>query len=76
LDNRLDGITGMIVIDPGSNAYNTLACVGNLQKSFKEGDMLSEDEIMALRRNDQQANMDGIVKPSKKWRKSQKKMYK
>ncbi len=28
-------------------AYDTLACVGNLQKSFKEGDMLSEEEILS-----------------------------
>lgn len=53
-------------------AYDTLACVGNLQKSFKEGDMLSEEEILSLRRNEQQANMDGVVKPSRKWRRSQK----
>lgn len=64
------------VKDKDYAAYNTLACVGNLQKSFKEGDMLSEDEIMSLRRNDQQVNMDGVVKPSRKWRKNQKRMYK
>lgn len=58
------------------NAYNTLACVGNLQKSFKAGDMMSEEEILALRRNEQQTNMDGVVKPSRKWRRSQRKMYK
>lgn len=57
-------------------AYDTLACVGNLQKSFKEGDMLSEEEILSLRRNEQQANMDGVVKPSRKWRRSQRKMRK
>lgn len=57
-------------------AYNTLACVGNLQKSFKAGDMMSEEEILALRRNEQQTNMDGVVKPSRKWRRSQKRMYK
>ena len=57
-------------------AYDTLACVGNLQKSFKEGDMLSEDEILSLRRNEQQANMDGVVKPSRAWRRNQKKLRK
>lgn len=57
-------------------AYNTLACVGNLQKSFKAGDMMSEEEILALRRNEQQPNMEGVVKPSRKWRRSQRKMYK
>ena len=64
------------VTDRNYNAYNTLACVGNLQKSFKEGDMLSEEEILSLRRNDQQANMDGVVKPSRAWRKNQKKLRK
>ena len=64
------------VTDKDYNAYNTLACVGNLQKSFKEGDMLSEEEILSLRRNEQQANMDGVVKPSRKWRRSQKKLRK
>lgn len=53
-----------------------VAYVGNLQKSFKAGDMLSEDEILALRRNEQQANMDGVVKPSRRWRRNQKKLRK
>lgn len=53
-------------------AYDTLACVGNLQKSCKEGDMLSEDEILSLRRNDNQSNMDGVEKPSRRWRRSRK----
>lgn len=51
-------------------AYNTLACVGNLQKSFKAGDMMTEEEILALRRNDQTVGMDGVAKPSRRWRKS------
>lgn len=38
--------------------------------------MLSEEEILSLRRNDQQANMDGVVKPSRAWRKNQKKLRK
>lgn len=62
------------VTDADYNAYNTLACVGNLQKSFAEGDMLSEDEILSLRRNDQLANMDGVEKPSRRWRKHHKKV--
>ena len=64
------------VLDRDYNAYNTLACVGNLQKSFREGDMMSEEEILSLRRNEQQANMDGVVKPSRKWRRSQRKLRK
>ena len=64
------------VTDKDYNAYNTLACVGNLQKSFKEGDMMTEDEILALHRNEQQTNMEGVVKPSRKWRRSQRKLRK
>lgn len=51
-------------------AYNTLACVGNLKKDMKEGAMLSEEEILALQVNHQQTNMDGIVKPSRRWMRS------
>lgn len=38
--------------------------------------MMTEEEILALRRNEQQANMDGVVKPSRKWRRTQKKLRK
>lgn len=60
------------VMDADYDAYNTLACVGNLKKSMKEGDMMSEEEILALQQN-QQANMDGVVKPSKRWSRARKK---
>lgn len=55
------------------NAYNTLACVGNLTKAMKKGDMMTEAEILALQQNTSQANMDGVVKPSRKWQRRQKK---
>lgn len=61
------------VTDDDYNAYNTLACVGNLTKAMKEGDMMSESEILALQQNTQQANMDGVVKPSRKWQRRRKK---
>lgn len=61
------------VTDDDYNAYNTLACVGNLTKSMKEGDMMSEAEILALQQNTSQANMDGVVKPSRKWQRRRKK---
>lgn len=54
-------------------AYNTLACVGNLKKSMKEGDMMSEEEILKLQQNTQQANMDGVAKPSRRWLRNRKK---
>lgn len=57
-------------------AYNTLACVGNLKKSMKEGDMMSEEEILRLQQNTQDANMDGVVKPSRRWQRMRKKQMK
>lgn len=53
------------VTDADYNAYDTLACVGNLQKSVKEGDMLSSAEILALQCN-QPANVEAVTKPSRK----------
>ena len=64
------------VKDSDYNAYDTLACVGNLKKAMEAGNMLTEEEILALQVAGAQANMDGISKPSKKWTRSQKKMAK
>ncbi len=58
------------------DAYNTLACVGNLKKSMREGDMMSEEEILKLQQNTQQVNMDGVNQPSKRWRRMRKKQSK
>ena len=55
------------VKDSDYNAYNTLACVGNLKKAMKEGDMMSEEVILKLQQNTQDANMEGIARPSKRW---------
>ena len=48
------------------NAYDTLACVGNLQKAVKEGDMLSEEEILKLQQNTSDANVEAVKRPSKR----------
>lgn len=40
-----------------------------LKKSMKEGDMMSEEEILKLQQNTQQA----IAKPSRRWMKNRKK---
>ena len=48
-------------------AYDTLACVGNLKKSMKAGDMMSEEEILKLQQNSQQSGMDGVARPSRRW---------
>ncbi|WP_101696662.1 hypothetical protein [Clostridium minihomine] len=53
------------VTDADYNAYDTLACVGNLQKSVKDGDMLSSAEILALQCN-QSANVEAVTQPSRK----------
>jgi len=55
------------VRDRDYNAYDTLACVGNLKHAMKAGDMMSEEEILKLQQNTQDPNMDGIIKPSKRW---------
>ncbi len=65
--------TGWFIRDRDYNAYDTLACVGNLKKSFDKGDMLTEEEILALQCN-QPASMETVAKPSRAYRKSRKKL--
>ncbi|MDF2700560.1 MAG: hypothetical protein K0Q49_2119 [Haloplasmataceae bacterium] len=67
--------TGFFVKDKNYNAYNTLAVVENLKKSFDENDMMSDEEILALRCN-QASDMDAVDKPSKKYNKKIKKTQK
>lgn len=64
---------GWFVRDRDYNAYDTLACVGNLKKSFDKGDMLSEDEIIALQCN-QPVNMDAVMAPHKSYIRKRKKI--
>lgn len=64
------------VKDSDYNAYNTLACVGNLKKDMQEGNMLTEEEILALQMNPVDVNMEGVVKPSGKYLRSQRKRRK
>lgn len=64
---------GWFIRDDDFNAYDTLACVNNLSRSCREGDMLSESEILALQQN-QSADMDSVVKPSKQYIRRKKKM--
>lgn len=60
------------VTDDDYAAYDTFACVGNLKKSMARGDMMTEEEILALQIGGNQANMDGIVNPARKWKRRQK----
>lgn len=64
---------GWFVRDKDYNAYDTLACVGNLKKSFDKGDMLSEEEILALQCN-QPVNMEAVAQPHKSYIKGRKKL--
>ena len=66
---------GWFIKDAHFNAYDTLACVGNLTKSCKEGDMLTEEQILDLQRNNP-VNIDGIVNPSRKLKRASKKLRK
>lgn len=53
-------------------AYDTLACVGNLIHTMQAGKMMSEEEILKLQQNTQQANMDGVQNPSRRWKRNHK----
>lgn len=64
------------VTDADYEAYNTLACVGNLKKSMKAGDMLTEQQILELQRNTQDSNMDSVERPSRRWLRSRRKQKK
>lgn len=64
------------VRDKDYAAYDTLACVGNLKKSMKDGDMMTEDEILKLQQNTQQTNMDGVQRPSRRWLRNRKRQQK
>ena len=63
------------VKDKDYAAYDTLACVGNLKKAMKAGDMMSEEEILKLQQNTQQVNMEGVNKPSRRWLRLRKKEH-
>lgn len=56
-------------------AYDTLACVDNLSKACREGDMLSEDAILALQQN-MPVDSQNITTPSRRFLRRMKKMKK
>lgn len=66
---------GWFVKDSDYNAYDTLACVGNLIKDCEKGKMLSEEEILSLQQNNG-SNMEAVTTPSRKYKRLQRKMYK
>lgn len=64
------------VRDQDYNAYDTLACVGNLKKSMKEGDMMSEEEILKLQQNTQDTNVEAVSHPSRRWLRNKRRQLK
>lgn len=56
-------------------AYNTLACVGNLTKQWKAGDMLTEEEILNLQQTGT-GSVDNVVNISSKFKRFRKKITK
>lgn len=64
------------VKDKDYNAYNTLACVGNLTHAMKAGEMMSEEEILKLQQNTQDSNMDSVTRPSRRWLRNRQKANK
>ena len=52
-------------------AYDTLAVVGNLAKKYKEGDMLTEAEVLA-KQQPMTASLDSVTQPSRLLRKRRK----
>lgn len=66
---------GWFICDSDFAAYDTMACVDNLSKSCKEGDMMSEDEILSLQCNNT-VGMDAVLRPSRKFIRSSRKRLK
>lgn len=64
--------TGFFITDKHYNAYDTLATVEQLKKSVDKGEMMSEQEILALRGAINPDN-DAVINPSRKLRRMRKK---
>lgn len=65
---------GWFIKDKDYESYDTLACVQNLAKSCKKGDMLSEAEILALQQNTP-TDMNAVNKPSRRFIRRMKKVH-
>lgn len=63
---------GWFIKNSDYEAYDTLACVGNLKKSVECGDMLSEEDILNLQCN-KGSDMDTVNSPSRKYYKKRRK---
>ena len=56
-------------------AYDTFATVGDLEKDCENGDMISDEKILALQCNTNLTNLDGVVNPSRKAKKASNKLH-
>lgn len=63
------------VKDKHYNAYDTLENVENIKKAVSAGDMITEEEIIALQMGNA-PDMGQVMKPSRKYKHVQKRMYK
>ena len=63
--------TGFLITDADYASYDTLACVDKLKKSVDENDMMSAEEIMAMR-GDINPDNDNVVHRSKRLKRRQK----
>ena len=63
------------VTDKDYNSYDTMACVENLKKDMKAGNMMTEAEILALQQNTP-TDMDAVTKPSRKYVRRMRKLSK
>lgn len=66
---------GWFVKDSDYAAYDTLACVENLSKSCLEGDMITEEQILALQQTGT-GSMEQVMHPSRRYLRTRKKMNK
>lgn len=67
--------TGFFVRDFDYNSYDTLACVDKLKKSVDENDMMSPEEILAMR-GEINPNNDNVGHMSHRLKRHYKKMHK
>lgn len=57
---------GWFILNKDFAAYDTLACVQNLSRSCTSGDMLTEEQILALQRNTE-VDADAVSRPSRRF---------
>lgn len=63
--------TGFFICNSDYDSYDTLATVERLDKDTKNGDMLSAEEILALR-GEMYGNNENVAKPSRKLKRNRK----